>query len=117
MMHVMVLYNVREVTSKVVGMQCREELKTRWRINEGMKKRSPCKMSKPEQKFFSWKWLDSNIASVKVSREVCSFFVQVLLQDSRRGASSRMVMKGLGSCAVPCVGPAGKPAVPGKGGW
>ena len=60
----------------------------------------------------SLKSLDSNIASFKVSRQVCNIFVQVLLQDC-----SRLVMKCLASCAVSCVGPAGKPAVPGKGGW
>ena len=38
-MHIMVLHNVREVTSEVVGMQCGEELKVRWRINEAMQKK------------------------------------------------------------------------------
>ena len=75
-------------------------------------------MSKPEQKKrCSLISLDSNIANVKVSQEVCSIFVQVLLQEFCREASSRLVMKCLASSPVPCVGATGKPAVPGKGGW
>ena len=61
--------------------------------------------------------LVSNIANVKVSGEVCSIFVQVLLRESSREASSRLVMKCLASSPVPCVGPTGNPEVPGKGGW
>ena len=74
-------------------------------------------MSKPEQKRNCLISLVSNIANVKVSGEVCSIFVQVLLRESCREASSRLVMKCLESSPVPCVGATGNPKVPGKGGW
>ena len=74
-MHIMVLHNVRVVTCKVLRMQCREELKARCRINEAMQKKIlPEKCPILNIKRSPLKSLDSNIASFKVSREVCSIF-------------------------------------------
>ena len=110
----------KSLHEKVALISSRLKFLTKFEV--GSDQPIPLKMSKIKLAFWSPPQLslislDSNIASVKVSREVCSIFVQVLLQESCREASSRLVMKRLASCTVPCVGSVGKPAVPGKGGW